>query len=99
MTSSVVQVRVDTNLKNQAQEIYDALGLDLSSAIRMFLKKSVTEKGIPFETKVTEQKKVSLAEGRKAFYAARKHLQNINFPELSLDEINAIIKETRGGLK
>ena len=94
MASSVVQVRVDTALKNQAQAIYDSLGLDLSSAIRMFLKKSVVENGIPFETKVKED---PLEEGRRAFYALREEIQRRGLPEMTLDEINAEIQAYREG--
>ncbi|MBO7078577.1 MAG: type II toxin-antitoxin system RelB/DinJ family antitoxin, partial [Bacilli bacterium] len=38
---TVLQVRVDEELKNQAGAIYNELGMDLSTAIRMFLKRSV----------------------------------------------------------
>ena len=51
---AVLQVRVDDELKNQATVIFDQLGIDLSTAVRMFLKKAVLEKGIPFETKIDE---------------------------------------------
>ena len=45
---ATVQFRVDEKLKNQASEIYEKLGIDLSSAIRMFMARSVMVKGIPF---------------------------------------------------
>ncbi len=48
MATSVVQFRVDEDLKNKFVEIYANLGLDLPSAMRMFMKRSVMIKGIPF---------------------------------------------------
>ena len=42
MASSVVQFRIDDDLKDQAAEIFDKLGLDLSTAIRIFLKGTST---------------------------------------------------------
>lgn len=48
MASSVVQFRIDDDLKDQAAEIFDKLGLDLSTAIRIFLKRSVAVRGLPF---------------------------------------------------
>ena len=36
MATSVLQVRVDDELKAQAAAIYEDLGIDLSTAIRMF---------------------------------------------------------------
>ncbi len=49
MATSLIQVRVDEELKNQAASVYEALGLDLSTAIRMFLKRSILVNGVPFQ--------------------------------------------------
>lgn len=43
-----LQIRIDDEMKNKAAELYDSMGLDLSSAVRMFLKKSISVNGIPF---------------------------------------------------
>lgn len=45
---AIVQFRVDDELKSEASTIYEKLGLDLSSALRMFMKRSVAMNGIPF---------------------------------------------------
>lgn len=55
MASTLVQIRVDEDLKNEAASIYERLGLDLPTAIRVFLKKSVEESGIPFSLKVEKK--------------------------------------------
>lgn len=39
MASTLVQIRVDEYLKNEASDIFERLGLDLPTAIRVFLKK------------------------------------------------------------
>ncbi len=36
MAGSVVQVRIDEKLKKEVSKVYENLGLDLSSAVRMF---------------------------------------------------------------
>ena len=41
----LVQVRVDKKLKEEVSEIYEMLGLDLPTAIRMFLVRSKLERG------------------------------------------------------
>ena len=46
--STSLQVRLDPNLRNEAQAILDGLGIDISSAVRMFLRQVVVERGIPF---------------------------------------------------
>ena len=48
MATSIVKFRIDDDLKTQATEIYEKLGLDLSTALRIFLKRSVAVRGIPF---------------------------------------------------
>jgi DNA-damage-inducible protein J len=45
-------VYLDTNLKEQAKEIYKHYGLSLSEAVNMFLAQSVFNRGIPFEIKI-----------------------------------------------
>ena len=44
-----LQVRVDDTLKAQADSLFASIGLDTSSAVRVFLKQSVLRGGIPFE--------------------------------------------------
>ncbi|MBP5441722.1 MAG: type II toxin-antitoxin system RelB/DinJ family antitoxin [Treponema sp.] len=48
MTSSILQVRIDRNLRAQADEIFNNLGFDMSSAVRLFLNRVVLEQGLPF---------------------------------------------------
>jgi len=46
--TSVIQVRVDTALKKEAENLFSEIGLDISSAMRLFLKQAVVHNGIPF---------------------------------------------------
>ena len=39
MATSVTQIRIDEDLKNQATAIFEELGLDFPTAVRMFLKR------------------------------------------------------------
>ena len=47
--TALIQVRVDRDLKNEMDEIFDSLGLDTSTAIRMFLKQVERKRGLPFD--------------------------------------------------
>lgn len=40
---------VDADVKAQVQELYSELGLDMSTAINMFFKQCLYEKGLPFD--------------------------------------------------
>jgi DNA-damage-inducible protein J len=44
-----VQVRVDESLRAQAQAVAAGMGLDLASAVRMFLAQMVRENRLPFQ--------------------------------------------------
>ena len=50
-SSSVIHVNVNSKVKNDASEILNGLGLNMSTAINMFLAQVVKRKGIPFEVK------------------------------------------------
>ncbi|MCD7879509.1 MAG: type II toxin-antitoxin system RelB/DinJ family antitoxin [Candidatus Gastranaerophilales bacterium] len=50
--SKTIQIRVDDVLKNGADALFSSLGLDTSTAIRMFLTMSVEMGGFPFEIKI-----------------------------------------------
>lgn len=51
--TGIVNIRVDTDLKQSAEALFDDLGLTMSAAITMFLKSAVNHDGIPFEVKRT----------------------------------------------
>lgn len=46
---SYIQIRIDDELKESAINLFNDLGLDLSTAIRLFLKRSVDDKKLPFK--------------------------------------------------
>lgn len=47
-----LRIEVDDELANSAQLIYDALGIDTETAVRMFLKRTVLEQRLPLSTSV-----------------------------------------------
>ncbi|MGN1381211.1 MAG: type II toxin-antitoxin system RelB/DinJ family antitoxin [Eubacterium sp.] len=49
MTTSNINVRVDDDLKKEAENLFNDLGVNMSSAITMFLKAAIRYDGIPFE--------------------------------------------------
>ncbi len=46
---STIQVRIDEKTKKSAKKILDKLGLDFSSAIKIYMHQIVTSEGIPFK--------------------------------------------------
>lgn len=55
MSNKNITIRIDEDLKKEADELYDSLGLTLSAAIKIFLKQSVRESGLPFELKLNRE--------------------------------------------
>lgn len=48
MSTQSTNIRIDTELKKQAQKLFGELGLDMSTAVNMFLRQAVREQAIPF---------------------------------------------------
>ena len=57
----IITVKVEDALKDQASAVLDELGLDLPTAIRMYLKALVRENGVPISTKLTKNQNVAPA--------------------------------------
>jgi DNA-damage-inducible protein J len=49
-----INIRVDNAVKNKAQDIFSSLGMDMTTAINIFLRQAIRKNGIPFEL-ITEQ--------------------------------------------
>ena len=48
---ATIQIRVDDATKAAADSLFASLGLDTSTAVRMFLSASIEENGLPFPVK------------------------------------------------
>ena len=51
-TMPQIAVRVDDQLKKEATALFNELGLDMTTAVKLFLKQSVLTRSIPFEVKL-----------------------------------------------
>lgn len=49
MPTASLNIRIDSNVKKQAQELFSALGMDMTTAINVFLRKAIQRQGMPFE--------------------------------------------------
>jgi DNA-damage-inducible protein J len=93
-TTALVQVRIDSDLKEQATKLYEGLGIDLSTAVRMFLKRSVLVNGVPFS--MTLPKAEYKAErALRAMQEISEAAERNGVADMSLEEINAEIAAVR----
>ena len=91
MEQALLQVRIDRSLKDQAAAIYDAIGMDFPTAIRMFLKRSVMVGGLPFDGRVVASENAA----HRAFVSMRRKVESSNADEPTMDEINDYISSVR----
>jgi len=56
-----LNIRVDEELKRQAEAIFSELGLNMSTAMNMFLRYSVRYGGIPFKLRIEKPNAETLA--------------------------------------
>ena len=49
--TSAINVNVPSDVKDEANKLFNNLGLNMSTAINIFLKRAIYERGIPFEIK------------------------------------------------
>ncbi len=69
--SAEVRSRIEPDLKKQSTEVLADLGLDLSAAIRLFLRQVVEVGGLPFEVKKPSPATVAAMMEARAMSAVR----------------------------
>ena len=83
--TTMLHVRVDDDVKNQATEALASMGLSVSDAVRIFLKRVVNDQAFPLELKVPN------AETRRAIEESRALMQSegsrFETPESLIDEL------------
>ena len=94
-----VFTRVDPEIKEQAENILNQLGIPMSNAVGMFLRQVVLQKGIPFEMKLPAAKPLNYNQLSKVELEAA--LQEgyddiINGRVVSAEEVKAEMKQRYG---
>lgn len=60
MKETMVRARVESRLKRDAEAVFDALGINTTEAIRMFLSQVRLRRGLPFRVEVPENADIVL---------------------------------------
>ena len=60
MATTNFSVRLDSDLKKRSEAIYGELGINLTPAINVFLRKSLTAGGFPFDVRIDEPNKETM---------------------------------------
>lgn len=87
--TTAINVNVPTDVKEEATSLFNSLGLNMSTAINMFLKRAIYERGIPFEVKQQPSKEFAEAlkeldymerhpEEYKSFHSVKELMKDLN---------------------
>lgn len=90
------QFRSDKALREDCIAIYEAMGMDLNTAFRMFMERTRLVRGLPFPA-VLPENKMTRVEAKTAVENMRREAAHM--PEITLDEINAEISAVRAERK
>lgn len=94
MQQANISIRVDKNLKEKFCDLCEAFGLSTTAAFTLFMKSVIRERKIPFEI-AADENKAWKEKAVENFESMRISVANAGMQDLSLDEINDIIKEVR----
>ena len=76
-----LNIRIDDNLKREAELLFDDLGVSLSAAMTIFLKQAIRQNGFPFQ--ITRNYNRETMEAMEDVRLGR----NLNGPYKSMDEL------------
>ncbi|WP_455266351.1 type II toxin-antitoxin system RelB/DinJ family antitoxin [Phascolarctobacterium sp.] len=89
MTTTNLNIRTDKMIKEQAEEIFNELGLNMTTAINMFLRTTIREHGIPFELKLNVPSDTTAA----AIEEGRRMMQDPSAPRYSsMNDLKAALE-------
>lgn len=86
------QFQSDKALREECIAIYEAMGIDLNTAFRMFMERTCMVRGLPFPA-ILPSEKMTWGEAQAAIDEMRREAADL--PEMTLDEINAEICAAR----
>jgi len=101
MAQTNISIRVDEDVKKDAENLFAKLGLSLSAATNVFYRQAVRTQGIPFPLVVNDiepekkSREAILNRGLAALKEAHEQAQRNGTSDIALDEINEMIAEVR----
>ncbi len=76
MAKVSTNISLDAKLKKDAQELFSDLGLDLTTAVTLFLKQSLRAQGLPFDVTRKEEPNSETIAAMNEYYAMKEHPEN-----------------------
>jgi DNA-damage-inducible protein J len=88
MATTNLNIRIDAELKKQAEEIFNELGLNMSTALTVFLRQAVRSNGIPFDMRLDTPNAETIAAMKDA-RLGRNLKEPFNSVKELMDDLNA----------
>ena len=92
---AVLQIRIDADLKREAEELYSRLGTSFTEAVRMFARQSVIDQALPFRLCAMNKSLAAFQRVEREFDGAAQEAGFQTEAELQ-DYMTEIRKEVRG---
>ncbi|HGJ1039991.1 TPA: type II toxin-antitoxin system RelB/DinJ family antitoxin [Streptococcus pneumoniae] len=86
MSKMSISIRLDSEVKEQAQQVFSNLGMDMTTVINIFLRQAIQYQGLPFD--------VRLDENRKLLQALTDLDQNRNMSQ-SFESVSDLMEDLR----
>ncbi|CVM38831.1 TPA: type II toxin-antitoxin system RelB/DinJ family antitoxin [Streptococcus pneumoniae] len=86
MSKMSISIRLDSEVKEQAQQVFSNLEMDMTTAINIFLRQAIQYQGLPFD--------VRLDENRKLLQALTDLDQNRNMSQ-SFESVSDLMEDLR----
>jgi DNA-damage-inducible protein J len=98
MSLQTLEVTIDPTLKKKATKVLDGLGLDLDSAVRVFLKKVVATHSIPFSLAEEPEAYRFTAQETKEILAAKREARKtkqLSGPHMTAESLIRHLRQAR----
>jgi DNA-damage-inducible protein J len=90
-----LSIRMDRDLKNEADRIFDELGMNLTTAITIFVRQAVRQKKIPFEITLDSDREKHQRNASEALLGIWEDGTRTSTKALSMAEIDEEISKSR----
>ena len=90
-----LNVKIDRKLKAEADALFNAMGMTLSTAINVFVRQAVQEQAIPFQIQLNSDRAIIAKKAKEAMLSMQNQSVENGNSEMTMDEINAEIAEYR----
>ena len=96
MAQTNLTIRIDEELKHEAEVLFNKIGLNMSSAINVFFRKAVGSQSIPFELKAYDDDYHARVQSRRDnFRALQEEAITSGASNMTIDEVNELVKTVR----